>query len=135
MALEINNVFLHGNLTETVYMMQPLGFKDLSRPNYVCRLRKAIYGLEQVLRAWYSALQNALIQLGFYNSKADSSPFVYHHDSIICYYSLVYVDDLVITGNYNQFLAHVVNKLGDQYSLKDIGSLHYFLGVKSYQLM
>ncbi|RVW64180.1 Retrovirus-related Pol polyprotein from transposon RE2 [Vitis vinifera] len=127
--MDVNNAFLHGNLTETVYMMQPPGFKDLSRPDYVCRLRKAIYGLKQAPRAWYSALKTALLALGFQNSKVDSSLFVYRHDSIVCYF-LVYVDDLVITGNDKKFVAHVVTKLGDQFSLKDMGSLHYFLGVE-----
>ena len=127
--MDVNNAFLHGNLTETVYMMQPPGFKDLSRPDYVCRLRKAIYGLKQAPRAWYSSLKTALLALGFQNSKADSSLFVYRHDSIVCYF-LVYVDDLVITSNDKKFVAHVVTKLGDQFSLKDMGSLHYFLGVE-----
>ena len=47
----------------------------------------------------------------------------------LCHF-LVYVDDLVITGNNKKFVAHVVTKLGDQFSLKDMGSLHYFLGVE-----
>ena len=127
--MDVNNAFLHGNLTETVYMVQPPSFKDLSRPDYVCRLRKAIYGLKQAPRAWYSSLKTALLALGFQNSKADSSLFVYRHDSIVCYF-LVYVDDLVITSNDKKFVAHVVTKLGDQFSLKDMGSLHYFLGVE-----
>ncbi|RVW26826.1 Retrovirus-related Pol polyprotein from transposon RE2 [Vitis vinifera] len=104
--MDVNNAFLHGNLTETVYMMQPPGFKDLSLPDYVCRLRKAIYDLKQAPKAWYSALKTALLALGFQNSKVDSSLFIYRHDSMVCYF-LVYVDDLVIT---------------------DMGSLHYFLG-------
>jgi hypothetical protein len=43
---------------------------------------------------------------------------------------LVYVDDLVITGNDNQFVGHIVNTFSARFSLKDIGLLHYFLGVE-----
>ena len=54
--MDVNNAFLHGTLFEIVYMMQPPGFKDLSRPDYVRRLRKAIYGFKQAPRMWYSIL-------------------------------------------------------------------------------
>ena len=127
--MDVNNAFLHGKLTETVYMMQPPGFKDMSKIDHVCRLRKAIYGLKQAPRAWYSALKNALMDLGFQNSRADSSLFIYRHDSITCYF-LVYVDDLVITGSCKKFVVSVIDKLGHQFSLKDMGSLHFFLGVE-----
>jgi len=54
--MDVNNAFLHGTLFEIVYMMQPPGLKDLSRPGYVRRLRKAIYGFKQASRMWYSIL-------------------------------------------------------------------------------
>ena len=38
--LDINNGFVNGELYETVFMTQPLGFKDLSKPNHVCKLKK-----------------------------------------------------------------------------------------------
>ena len=127
--MDINNAFLHGELSETVCMLQPPGFKDLTKPDHVCQLRKAIYGLKQAPRAWYSALKNALLQFGFKTSKADSSLFIYNHESIICYF-LVYVDDLVITGNNSKFVSSIVEQLGWKFSLKDMGSFHYFLGVE-----
>ena len=69
------------------------------------------------------------MDLGFQNSRADSSLFIYRHDSITCYF-LVYVDDLVITGSCKKFVVSVIDKLGHQFSLKDMGSLHFFLGVE-----
>ena len=59
--MDVNNAFLNGELTETVFMEQPSGFKDLSKPNHVCRLKKAIYGLKQAPRAWFTAFKNAIL--------------------------------------------------------------------------
>lgn len=48
--VDINNAFLNGDPTENVYMLQPEGFKDKNKPNYVCKLRKALYDLRQTPR-------------------------------------------------------------------------------------
>jgi hypothetical protein len=45
--LDINNAFLHGTLSEAVFMSQPPGFTDSHFSTHVCQLRKAFYGLRQ----------------------------------------------------------------------------------------
>lgn len=45
------STILHGNLDETIFMVQPLGFIGLAYPYYVYHLKKAIYGLKQVPHA------------------------------------------------------------------------------------
>ena len=67
--------------------------------------------------------------MGFQNSKADLSLFIYNTGSTL-YYLLVYVDDLVITGNNPALVNTIIQQLGDMFSLKDMGSLHFFWGVK-----
>jgi hypothetical protein len=127
--LDVNNVFLHGQLTEQVFMHQPAGFIDQSHPHHVCSLQKSIYGLKEAPRAWYTVLRSSLLALGFFNSQSDSSLFIFARDGILLYV-LVYVDDLILTGNNNPFLQHVVTSLGETFSLKELSDLHYFLGVE-----
>jgi Reverse transcriptase (RNA-dependent DNA polymerase) len=46
-------------------MQQPSGFIVLDKPDHVCRVSKAIYGLKQSPRAWFNVLSKALIAQGF----------------------------------------------------------------------
>ena len=96
--LDINNAFLLGRLTETVYMAQPPGFTDSDHPKHVCKLCKAIYGLKQAPRAWYHELRQFLLASGFKNSYADTSLFVLNTGGTLIYL-LIYVDDIILTGN------------------------------------
>jgi hypothetical protein len=76
--LDVQNAFLHGVLKEKVYMRKPLGYEDKNNPSYVCKLDKAIYGLKQEPRVWYSRLSTRLCELDFVPSKSDTSLFVYN---------------------------------------------------------
>uniref|UniRef100_A0A2N9HL42 Integrase catalytic domain-containing protein n=1 Tax=Fagus sylvatica TaxID=28930 RepID=A0A2N9HL42_FAGSY len=71
--LDVKNAFLHGDLTETVYMTQPPGFE--SKGECVCHLKKSIYGLKQSPRAWFDKFSKAVVSHGMTRSQADHSVF------------------------------------------------------------
>ncbi|GKA76472.1 retrovirus-related pol polyprotein from transposon RE1 [Tanacetum coccineum] len=128
--LDVNNAFLHGHLTERVYMEQPPGFTDSRFPNHVCRLNKAIYGLKQAPRAWFQRLSSFLLQNRFTYSRSDPSLFVFIRESCIMYL-LVYVDDLILTGNRDHIMVSFIRRLHHEFAIKDPGELNYFLRLEA----
>lgn len=127
--LDVNKAFLHGYLNEAVYMTQPQGFVDPSKPNHVCKLNRSLYGLKQTPRVWFNRLSYFLINHGFIASKTDSSLFIYAATNTVIYI-LVYVDDILITSNESSNITMLVATLAKEFSLKDLGPLHYFLGIE-----
>ena len=128
--LDVSNAFLHGDLDDEVYMEQPPGFTDTSKPDHVCRLRRSLYGLRQAPRQWYKRLFSALINQGFRVSPADSSLFCYVKNNIKLFI-LVYVDDIIMTGTCSHTLNHIISSLKSEFMLKDLGTLEYFLGMET----
>jgi hypothetical protein len=70
-----------------------------------------------------------LKSLGFCASKADSSLFFYSYDKCVMYI-LVYVDDIIVANSSAKFTNALVKKLSQKFALKDLGDLHYFLGIE-----
>ncbi|KAM0072744.1 putative RNA-directed DNA polymerase [Helianthus debilis subsp. tardiflorus] len=130
--LDIQNAFLHGDLKETVYLQQPPGFIDPQRPDHVCLLHKSLYGLKQAPRAWFHRLSSALIALGFRGSKTDPSLFIYSVGNTLLY-MLVYVDDIILTGNNPAAIDNIVHRLSTTFAVQDLGKLSYFLGIEIVQ--
>ncbi|GJT04492.1 ribonuclease H-like domain-containing protein [Tanacetum coccineum] len=75
--LDVKNTFLHGSLSETVYMHQPPGFRDPRHPDHVCLLQRSLYGLKQAPRAWFQRFTAYAARVGFHHSRCDSSLFIY----------------------------------------------------------
>ena len=79
-------------------MIQPMSFQNRGHPEYVCKLQKALYRLKQAPRAWYGKIVEFLTQSGYSVTYADSSLFAKANGERIATV-LVYVDDLIITGD------------------------------------
>ena len=111
-------------------MAQPPGFIDNTKPGHVCLLHKSLYGLKQAPRAWFDKFSNFLLLCGFKRSIADNSMFVWKTTKGMLVL-LLYVDDIILTGTSEELIQQLISKLQTQFAMKDLGSLHYFLGIEA----
>jgi len=111
-------------------MTQPPGFIHPQFLNHVCKLHKALYGLKQAPRAWFSRLSDRLQELGFISSCSDPSQFI-RHTSQETTHVLIYVDDILITSSLPQGTTTLIQSLRAEFAIKDLGPLHYFLGMEA----
>ncbi|PKU79054.1 Retrovirus-related Pol polyprotein from transposon TNT 1-94 [Dendrobium catenatum] len=110
-------------------MSQPPGFEDPLRPDAVCKLQKSLYGLKQAPRQWFQKLSTVLQSNGFRCSRSDPSLFIFTklHTRI---YILIYVDDIIITGNDQQHIQTILAELRSAFALKQLGQISLFLGIQ-----
>jgi hypothetical protein len=85
--------------------------------------------LKQTPRAWYSRLSDKLQPLGFSPSKADISLF-YYKKGLVTFFLLVYVDDIIVASSSLSAATDLLHNLQSEFALKDLGTLHYFLGIE-----
>lgn len=126
--LDVDNAFLNGMLSKVVYCQQPSCFIYSIHSDRVCCLNQSLYGLKQAPHAWFSHFATYLASLSFVASRADPSMLVYRcGDDIV--YLLLYVDDIVLTASSPALFRMTIDSLHREFSLKDLGALHYFLVV------
>ena len=70
--MDVKTSFLHRNLTEDVYMIQPEGFVEPTSTSKVCKLKRSIYGLRQAPRSWNIHFDEVVTGFGFIKSEEES---------------------------------------------------------------
>nr|GEW75863.1 ribonuclease H-like domain-containing protein [Tanacetum cinerariifolium] len=126
--LDVKNAFLLGDLSETVYMHQPPGFRNYVHPDYVCLLQRSLYGLKQAPRAWFQRFASYITWVGFSHSRRDSSLFIYKQGTDTAYL-LLYVDDIVLIASSEILLQQIIRSLHQEFAMTDLSPLNYFLGI------
>ncbi|XP_062082167.1 uncharacterized mitochondrial protein AtMg00810-like [Humulus lupulus] len=109
-------------------MSLPPGFEDHHGVGKVCKLRKSLYGLKQSPRAWFERFGKVLKCYGYTQSQADHTMFYKHSEEGTVAVLIVYVDDIVLTGDDSSELEKLKRRLGEEFEIKDLGNLNYFLG-------
>ena len=127
---DVKNAFLHGDLDEEIYMSIPPGFEGNKTSDKVCKLKKALYGLKQSPRAWFSRFAKVMRDSGYRQSQGDHTLFFKHSASGGVTALLVYVDDIIVTGNDEKEKDDLKKRLIQEFEIKELGRLKYFLGIE-----
>eukprot|EP00253_Pinus_taeda_P016385 PITA_16385 len=126
--MDVYTTFLNGKIEEEVYIEQPKRFETFDRESHVCRLKRALYRLKQAPCALYTRIDNYFTGLGFTKSEADADLYhiIVEGKPLII---VLYVDDLILTGD-DQLIKSCKEDLAREFEMKDMGLIHYFLGME-----
>ncbi|CAI7911740.1 unnamed protein product, partial [Closterium sp. NIES-53] len=130
LSLDFSTAFLHGSLHEEIWLRRPPGFTRSFPPGTRWSLRRPVYGLRQAPREWHDTLRTTLAALGFAPSTADPSLFLRTDTSLLPFYILVYVDDLVFATADTEALAHMKLELQKRRTCIDLGEIRSYLGLQ-----
>lgn len=109
-------------------MIPPEGYTK-AKTGQVYKLKRSIYGLRQASREWNLELSKFLKNFGMTQSKRDYCLFskVQNGKTTMV---VVYVDDLIITGDDENCIAVLKRQLDKAFTIKDLGLMRYFLGIE-----
>ena len=125
--LDVKNAFLNGSLSEEVYMRPPSGFS--SPFDFVCHLRRVLYGLKQSPAAQYEHFQSVVLGIRFQSSPHNSTLLI-RRTSIGIVLLLLYVDDKIIIGSDASTISEVKQSLFSEVETKDLSLFRYFLDIE-----
>ncbi|KAL9434214.1 hypothetical protein AB3S75_028943 [Citrus x aurantiifolia] len=127
--LDVKNAFLNGDLEEEVYMEPPPGFNE-KFGSKVCKLKRSLYGLKQSPRAWFERFTNFVKSQGYDQGQSDHTLFTKRSIEDKISVLIVYVDDIILTGDDIVEMSRLKQNLAKEFEIKDLGQLKYFLGME-----
>ncbi|KAG8493216.1 hypothetical protein CXB51_010581 [Gossypium anomalum] len=128
--LDVKTAFLHGKLDEDIYMQQPEGFTVSEKEDYVCLLKKSLYGLKQSPRQWYKRFDSFMTSYDFKRSSFDSCVYCKKNSDSSFVYLLLSVDDMLIVTKDKGEIRKVKAQLSEEFEMKDLGPAKKILGME-----
>ncbi|KAG8474867.1 hypothetical protein CXB51_031602 [Gossypium anomalum] len=128
--LDVKTAFLYGELEEDIYMQQPEGFTVSKKEDYVCLLKKSLYGLKQSPRQWYKRFDSFMTSHDFKRSSFDGCVYFKKNSDGSFVYLLLYVDDMLIAAKDKGEIKKVKAQLSEEFVMKDLGPAKKILGME-----
>ncbi len=125
--MDIKTGFLNGDFEKKMYMEQLEGFTQ-GGEQLAFQPHKSLYGLKQYLRAWNQKLDVFLKNIEFVKSDVDFNVYVQVID--VNFFIVVYINDLILVCNNKDKFLQVKEKLSQNFEMKDLGDIHFFLGME-----
>ena len=95
----------------------------------VWKLKKTFYGLKQAPRSWYEK-NDKFFQQGYIKSKNDPNLYIKNDEHGNLVLISFYVDDLIIIGSSIELIEATKTTLSQTFEMKDLGEMHYCLGIE-----
>jgi hypothetical protein len=124
----VKSSFLNGELEEKVYIEHPKGFLLSEKEDYVCRLKKELYGLKQALRAWYSSLDRYLQQQWFKKGNAENNLYIKVNQYSMFIIEFC-VDDIIFGSDDDRMSQKFSKEMQNKFKMSLLGELYLFLGL------
>ena len=131
--LDVKSAFLHGELSEDVYVEQPRGYEKKGKKHLVYKLHKALYGLKQAPRAWFNRIESYFLKEGFQRCESEQTLFTKRSSTGKIIIVSIYVDDLIFTGDDDAILTDFKRSMLREFDMSDLGSMRFFLGIEVLQ--
>ena len=116
--MDVKTTFLHGDLEEEIYITQPYGFKVAGKENWVCKLRKSLFGLKQSPRQWYKRFDRFMIGQNYIGSSFDHCVYFRKLQYGPFIYLLLYVDDMLIASRNQEEICRLKAELSKEFEMK-----------------
>ena len=127
-VIDIVTFFLYGILKEKLHMEQPAGYEEMGR-DYVCELKKSLYGTKQAPRCANETLVTALLKLDFIQLASDDSVFILKKGKSVVIMG-VHVDDGLIVSNDKNLLNGALGSLEKTFKLKRNDNPDIYVGIQ-----
>ena len=104
--MDVKNAFLYGEIDSKIYMKQPEGNHDGTYR--VCKLVKALYGINWSPRMWYHKFLEIMEKHQFRKNIHDEALFISDKSLGNPIWCLIYVDDILMTSPSTEVLRETI---------------------------